>query len=126
MSITILLIEDNLSLLENASEIFELEGYKVLTATNGRKGIELLTKYVPDVIICDVMMSEIDGHGVLTYVRSNPEIAHIPFVFLSAQSEKADIQKGMQNGANAFLTKPFESDELLKIIKQQLMKIAAL
>lgn len=91
---TILLIEDNLEMRENTSEILELAGYKVIAAENGKVGVDFALKHLPDLIICDVMMPELDGYGVLHILTKNTKTAGIPFVFLTAKAEKRGFQKG--------------------------------
>ena len=81
---TILVIEDNQEMAENIVSILELADYKVLSAPNGRVGVELAQKHIPDLVLCDVMMPELDGHGVLHLLNKNPETANIPFIFLTA------------------------------------------
>jgi CRP/FNR family transcriptional regulator, polysaccharide utilization system transcription regulator len=119
---TILLIEDNLDVRENTAEILELADYKVLTAENGKIGIDLAKKNIPDLIVCDIMMPELDGYGVIHVLSKNPETAAIPFVFLTAKTEKADIRKGMNLGADDYLTKPFDDVELLDAVEMRLKK----
>ncbi|MCG8577617.1 MAG: response regulator [Flavobacteriales bacterium] len=120
----LLLIEDDLDVRENVSEILELSGYDVISAENGVEGVKLAKKEIPELIICDVMMPEMDGYGVLYSLSQDPELAHIPFIFLTAKTEKEDLRKGMQMGADDYLTKPFESTELLFAIESRLKKNA--
>lgn len=122
----ILLIEDNIEIRENTAEILELAGYKILTAANGKIGVELAFQYTPDLIICDIMMPELDGFGVLHLLARNPNTATIPFVFLTAKTEKNDFRKGMELGADDYITKPFDDVELLKVIETRLKKADAL
>jgi len=119
---TILLIEDNPDVRENTFEILELAGYKVATASNGKIGVELAQKESPDLIICDIMMPELDGYGVLHILNKKPETAGIPFIFLTAKTEKTDIRKGMNLGADDYLTKPFDDTDLLNAIEARLRK----
>jgi CRP-like cAMP-binding protein/CheY-like chemotaxis protein len=119
---TILLIEDNLEVRENTAEILELANYKVLTAENGKIGIDLAKKNIPDLIICDIMMPELDGYGVLHVLGKSPDTASIPFIFLTAKTEKADVRKGMNLGADDYLTKPFDDVELLDAVEIRLRK----
>jgi CRP-like cAMP-binding protein len=123
---TILLIEDDTALRENTAELLELEGYTLHTAPNGRIGIEMAKKQLPDLIICDIMMPEVDGYGVLEAVSLDPAITHIPFVFLSAKTEHKEVRKGMDLGADDYLTKPFEEEELLSAIGSRLAKAQTL
>jgi DNA-binding response OmpR family regulator len=118
----ILLIEDNQEVRENTSEILELAGYDVETAPNGKAGVELAQKKNPDLIICDIMMPELDGYGVLHILNKKTETAGIPFIFLTAKTEKTDIRKGMNLGADDYLTKPFDDTDLLNAIEARLRK----
>lgn len=123
MNKKIALIEDNHEMRENIQEILELANYKVYSAENGKKGVELIKSEKPDLILCDIMMPELDGYGVLYMVSKNPETASIPFIFLTAKSEKDDFRKGMNMGADDYLTKPFEDTELLDAIEKRLKRI---
>ena len=119
---TILLIEDDTALRENTAELLELANYRVFMAPNGRIGIEVAKKQLPDIIVCDIMMPEVDGYGVLEAVSLEPTTTHIPFIFLSARTEHKEIRKGMDLGADDYLTKPFEEEELLSAIESRLAK----
>lgn len=118
----ILLIEDNPEVRENTTEILELAGYEVTSAPNGKVGVELVQKSKPDLIICDIMMPDLDGYGVLHILSKKPETASIPFIFLTAKTEKTDIRKGMNLGADDYLTKPFDDTDLLNAIEARLQK----
>src|SRR5688572_7986088 len=118
----ILLIEDNLGIRENTSEILSLAGYDVSTAENGKTGVDLAQRIKPDLIICDIMMPELDGYGVLHILNKNAETSGIPFIFLTAKTEKTDIRKGMTLGADDYLTKPFDDTDLLNAIETRLRK----
>jgi DNA-binding response OmpR family regulator len=118
----ILLIEDNVEVRENTSEILELAGYNVVTAPNGKVGVDLAQKETPDLIICDIMMPELDGYGVLHILTKKSETSGIPFIFLTAKTEKTDIRKGMNLGADDYLTKPFDDTDLLNAIEARLRK----
>jgi CRP-like cAMP-binding protein/ActR/RegA family two-component response regulator len=118
----ILLIEDNTDVRENTAEILMLSQYEVLTAANGKEGVELALKELPDLIICDIMMPVLDGHGVLHLLSRNAQTASIPFIFLTAKTERGDIRKGMEMGADDYLTKPFDDVELLTAIDVRLKK----
>jgi len=126
MERTILVIDDNTDIRENTAEILELAGYKTLTAENGKKGVEAATKGKPDLIVCDIMMPELDGYGVLHLLRKNAGTEHIPFIFLTAKTERSDFRKGMEMGADDYVTKPFEDIELLNAIEVRLKKSAVL
>ena len=119
---TILIIEDNDDIRESTTEILELANYQVLTADNGKSGVELATKHRPDLILCDIMMPELDGYGVLYLLNKSPETATIPFIFLTAKAERVDMRKGMEMGADDYLTKPFDDVELLNAIESRLQK----
>lgn len=118
----ILIIEDNLEVRENTAEIIELSNYEVLTAENGKVGVELALKELPDLIVCDIMMPVLDGYGVYHLLSKHKETASIPFIFLTAKSEKADFRKGMEMGADDYITKPFDGIELLNAIEVRLKK----
>lgn len=119
---TILLIEDNTEVRENTAEILELANYKVLQAENGKIGVELAQQQKPDLIICDIMMPVLDGYGVIHLLGKSPETALIPFIFLTAKSERGDFRKGMEMGADDYITKPFDDVELLKAVESRLKK----
>jgi DNA-binding response OmpR family regulator len=123
---SILVIDDNQGIRENTAEILELAGYKIFTAENGKKGVELAMKEKPDLIVCDIMMPELDGYGVLHLLRKNPEAQNIPFIFLTAKTERSDLRKGMEMGADDYVTKPFEEIELLNAIEIRLKKAEVL
>jgi CRP-like cAMP-binding protein len=118
----ILLIEDNEEVRENTAEILELSGYKVITAGDGKAGIASALKELPDLVICDIMMPLLDGYGVLHALGKHPETAGIPFIFLTAKSEKTDFRKGMELGADDYLTKPFDGSELLSAVEARLKR----
>lgn len=118
----ILLIEDNKAVRENITEILELDNYTVLAAPNGKVGVDVATKELPDLIICDIMMPELDGYGVLHMLSKNAKTSAIPFIFLTAKAERADFRKGMEMGADDFITKPFDDIELLNAVQTRLRK----
>ncbi|UII25331.1 response regulator [Fulvivirga maritima] len=122
----ILIIEDNNEIRENIAEILELDGYEPLEAANGKEGVQIAVDQHPDLIICDIMMPELDGYGVLHILAKKEQTANIPFIFLTAKAEKTDIRKGMNLGADDYLTKPFEDTELLDAIQIRLKKTEAL
>jgi CRP/FNR family transcriptional regulator, cyclic AMP receptor protein len=117
---TILLIEDNEIMRENTAEILELSNYKVMSAENGKLGIELAAKNSPDLIICDIAMPEMDGLEVLKELSAIKGIKDIPFIFLTALSEKSQINNGLSLGANEYVTKPYMGEELLKVVAKYL------
>jgi CRP/FNR family cyclic AMP-dependent transcriptional regulator len=122
----ILLIEDNDEVRENTAEILELSNYKVFTAPNGKEGVEVAFRELPDLIVCDIMMPVLDGYGVLHMLSKNPQTSAIPFIFLTAKSEKSDFRKGMEMGADDYITKPFDGIELLNAIEARMRKTDAL
>ncbi|HZH70447.1 MAG TPA: response regulator [Flavobacteriaceae bacterium] len=122
----VLLIEDDTVVRENTAELIELSGYEVFTAPNGKVGVEKSKKLLPDIIICDIMMPELDGYGVLRALSENPDTKYIPFIFLSAKTDHKDIRKGMDLGADDYLTKPFEENDLLSALESRLAKAAIL
>ena len=124
MGRTILVIDDNNDIRENTAEILDLAGYTTFTAENGKKGVELAMKEKPAVIICDIMMPELDGYGVLHILNKSTETSGIPFIFLTAKTEKTDIRKGMNLGADDYLTKPFDDTDLLNAIEARLKKFS--
>jgi DNA-binding response OmpR family regulator len=124
MTNSILVIDDNKDIRENTAEILDLAGYKTFMAENGRSGVEIALKEKPSIIICDIMMPELDGYGVLHLLRKNPETQNIPFIFLTAKTERSDFRKGMEMGADDYITKPFEDIELLNAVEIRLKKSA--
>jgi CRP/FNR family transcriptional regulator, polysaccharide utilization system transcription regulator len=118
----ILIIEDNDDIRENLAEILDLAGYQTFTAENGKIGVEQAERILPDLILCDVMMPVLDGFGTLNILHKKPQTADIPFIFLTAKSEKADFRYGMNLGADDYITKPFESNELLQVVEMRLKK----
>ena len=119
---TILIIEDNLDVRENTAEILELANYKVLQAENGKQGVELAQQVKPDLIICDIMMPVLDGYGAIHLLSKSSETASIPFIFLTAKSERMDFRKGMEMGADDYISKPFDDIELLKAVESRIKK----
>lgn len=119
----ILLIEDNEDIRNNTAEILELSNYQVITAENGKTGIEKAIEHQPDLIICDIMMPVLDGYGVLHAVHRNEPIKNTPFIFLTAKTERSDYRKGMELGADDYITKPFSGTELLNAVDSRIKKI---
>lgn len=117
-----MLIEDNTAVRENIEEILELAGYTVVSAPNGKKGVDAVLKETPDLIICDIMMPELDGYGVLHMLSKNPKTSSVPFIFLTAKAERNDFRKGMEMGADDYITKPFDDIELLNAVETRLKK----
>lgn len=122
----ILVIEDNNEIRENIGEILELADYEVRLAENGKRGVELAMEEHPDLILCDIMMPELDGYGVLHILSKKESTQRIPFIFLTAKAEHADLRKGMLLGADDYLTKPFDDIELLDAIESRLKKYDAI
>jgi len=118
----ILVIEDSKEVCENIQQILELEDFSVITAVNGRIGIELAQHQTPDLIICDVMMPEVDGYGVLETLQKDVMARNIPFIFLTAKAEYRSMRQGFELGADDYLTKPFSPNDLLKAISVRLHK----
>jgi CRP/FNR family cyclic AMP-dependent transcriptional regulator len=119
----ILLIEDNEALRENTAEILSLANYDVMTAENGKIGVEKAIANPPDLIVCDIMMPVLDGYGVYQIISKHPNLQHIPFIYLSAKSERTDLRKGMEMGADDYITKPFSDSELINAIRARLEKL---
>lgn len=119
---SVLVIDDNPDIRENTAEILDLAGYRTFTAENGKTGVEIAIRERPSLIVCDIMMPELDGYGVLHLVRKNDDTQHIPFIFLTAKTERTDFRKGMEMGADDYITKPFEEIELLNAIEIRLKK----
>jgi DNA-binding NarL/FixJ family response regulator len=117
---TILIIEDEPEMRRNLATILRLEKYNPLTAQNGREGIEMARKETPDLVLCDVMMPELDGYGVLRELRSNSSTEATPFIFLTARGEKPDVRAGMNLGADDYLTKPVAKSDLLSAIRTRI------
>ncbi|CAG5067521.1 Regulator of RpoS [Dyadobacter sp. CECT 9623] len=122
MNESILIIEDNDNIRESTAEILEFSGYQVLQARNGKIGVEMASSQKPDLILCDIMMPELDGYGVLYLLNKNPVTNAIPFIFLTAKVERADFRRGMEMGADDYLTKPFDDIELLNAVETRLKK----
>ena len=119
---SVLIIEDNQDIRESTAEILELANFNVQTAENGKKGVEMAIASPPDIILCDIMMPELDGYGVLFMLSKDERTANIPFIFLTAKAERADMRKGMEMGADDYLVKPFDDAELLNAIETRLSK----
>lgn len=122
----VLLIEDDTVLRENTAELLELSDYEVLTAANGKIGLDRAKETKPDIIICDIMMPVLDGYGVLEGLSKHHDTKFIPFIFLSAKTERQDVRKGMDLGADDYITKPFSEDEIISAIESRIAKAAIL
>ena len=118
----ILVIEDEPEMRRNLTTVLRLEHFTPLAAENGRTGVKLAEQEKPDLILCDVMMPELDGYGVLQALRAHPDLTLIPFIFLTAKGEKDDLRNGMNLGADDYLTKPVAKADLLKAIEARLRR----
>jgi CRP-like cAMP-binding protein len=122
MSHTILVVEDDREMIENISGILQLADYHVIKASNGRTAVTMALQHQPNLIICDIMMPELDGYGVLKILGNNPQTAGIPFIFLTAKADRSDVRAGMELGADDYIIKPFDGSELLKVVEVRLRK----
>jgi len=122
MAKKVLVIDDNADIRENTAEILDMAGYRSITASDGKEGVDVAVEQQPDIIVCDIMMPGLDGYGVLHLVRKNPSLVNIPFIFLTAKTERSDFRKGMEMGADDYLTKPFTQIELLNAVETRLKK----
>lgn len=118
----ILVIEDEAEMRRNLVTLLRLEGYQSIAAENGRAGVELAKSQAPDLILCDVMMSGLNGHGVLQTLHEDPKTSLIPFIFITAKGEKEDLRHGMNLGADDYLTKPVARADLLNAIEARLLR----
>jgi CRP-like cAMP-binding protein/CheY-like chemotaxis protein len=118
----ILVIEDNEAIRENIAEILEIAGYEVFTAENGKTGVDIALKNIPDLVLCDIMMPVLDGYGTLHIFQKNTNLSNIPFIFLTAKTERADLRKAMEMGADDYIPKPFTELELLSAIENRWRK----
>ncbi len=118
----VLIIEDEKNIRETIKEILELNDYEIAIAENGLIGIAKALQFKPDLIVCDVMMPEMDGFDTLKNIRAINEISNTPFVFLTAKTETRDFREGMNSGADDFLNKPFNTQELLEVIQLRISK----
>jgi two-component system sensor histidine kinase/response regulator len=122
----ILLVEDDLALLNGMCDTLDLVGYRTVSATNGQEALTSLQQVRPDLIISDIMMPEMDGYDFHQAVSSNPETATIPFIFLTAKTDQADVRKGLRDGVDAYLIKPFELEDLLIHVENKLRRFATI
>jgi len=118
--IRVLIIEDNLEIRENTSEILQLKGYEVITSDNGRDGIAAVLRESPDVILCDIMMPDVNGYQVIRELRANPLSEKIPFIYVTASGEKSEVKMAMELGANGYVRKPYDVKELIEAIQKVL------
>jgi len=119
---TILAIEDDPNLRKSIFKVLEREGFRVLTATDGARGVELAQTQLPDLILCDILMPEQDGYGVLNCLRQVQETADIPFIFLTSKSDLSDLRRGMTLGADDYVPKPFDARDLVQAVRTRLDK----
>ncbi|WP_375510983.1 EAL domain-containing protein [uncultured Nostoc sp.] len=122
----VLIIEDEEAVRENILDLLKAENFETIAAANGKIGVNLAISEIPDLILCDMMMPQLDGYGVLTALRQHPSTVTIPFIFLTAKSAKSDLRQGMNMGADDYITKPFTRAELLSAIMNRLEKHATL
>jgi CheY-like chemotaxis protein len=115
---TVLIIEDNREIGENTSEILELAGFKAIVSENGRTGVHTAAQLLPDIILCDIMMPELNGYEVMKQLKANPATSKIPFIYLTASAEKKEVEMAMNMGADGYVRKPFETNELLDAIRR--------
>lgn len=115
---TVLIIEDESALRKDIAELLQFENYRPIEAENGLEGVEQARRHRPDLIICDISIPELNGYGVLETLRTDQTIPHIPFIFLSARTDRQDIEKGMAMGADDYLTKPFTIQHLLSTVRK--------
>jgi len=115
---TILIVDDNTAIRENLSEILELRGYRILTAVNGKTGLALAKEKKPDIILCDVLMPEMDGYNVFNSLKDSPDTMNIPFIFITASASKKEVENGLIVGADGYITKPFDGAELCATIER--------
>ena len=123
---TILVVEDNLALLEGIRDLLEVSGYNALIAENAEEALKLLADNRPDLIVSDIMMPGMDGYQFYEEVRKRPELIEVPFIFLTARGEKRDIRKGKELGADDYITKPFEEEDLLVVVRAKLARRQAI
>jgi CheY-like chemotaxis protein len=113
---TILVIEDNKEILENTIELLELKGYQVLSAINGKAGLELALQHKPDLVLCDIMMPVMNGYEVFAALKANSGTADIPFIFVTASVERSEVEAGLGMGADGYIRKPFEAKDLFEAV----------
>jgi CheY-like chemotaxis protein len=113
---TILLIEDNAEIRENTIEILELSGYSVISANDGKEGLDVAEAMLPDLVLCDIMMPQMNGYEVLAALRKSKRTAHIPLIYVTASAEKSEVKAALDMGANGYVRKPFDARELIDTI----------
>jgi DNA-binding NarL/FixJ family response regulator len=122
----LLLVDDDPNLILLVKDYLEWKGYEVVAAENGREALEILETQIPDMIVCDVMMPEMDGYTFVEKVKNNPKLNWIPFLFLSAKGQSSDRVKGLSKGADVYMVKPFEPEELVAQVKSSLSQVERL
>jgi DNA-binding NarL/FixJ family response regulator len=120
---TILVIEDEPDMRQNIVMLLNLEGYEVLEAPNGRIGVDTARAHLPDIILCDITMPDIDGYAVISMIRGIAELRSVPFIFLTARGNPKDVRTGMNLGADDYLPKPFTATDLLTAIETRLNRL---
>jgi len=115
---TVLVIEDNPEILDNTTEILMMVGFQVITAVDGKAGVSTAVTQIPDIILCDIMMPEMNGYDVLKSLKQNPATAKIPFIYVTASAEKSEMIKAMEMGADGYVRKPFDVNELIDAIRK--------
>jgi two-component system sensor histidine kinase/response regulator len=120
---TLLLVDDDLAILEGVADLLELHGYNIITATDGVEALQAMRQQTPDLVISDIMMREMDGYQFYEEVRKNPAWTMLPFIFLTARGQTIDVRRGHSLGADAYLTKPFEPEDLLIAIRARLKRM---
>ena len=120
---SILIIEDDQAICTNIELILKMEGYRVFSANNGRGGLSMIQEKRPDLILCDIMMPEMDGRELLEELRNDPDCTDIPLIFVTAMGERSEVRQGMAAGADDYLTKPFSADELVAAVTGRLYRL---
>jgi len=123
MSAIILVVDDNAELVEGVKITLEMEGYQVLTATDGVEALDILERTTPDLILADIMMPNMDGYELYERINSDPRWVQIPFVFLTAKTDKADILRGKEMGVDDYITKPFDPQDLIAVVRGRLKRM---
>ncbi len=126
METIVLIVDDNPDLIDGVKLTLEMEGFQVLAAENGREALEILNRITPDLILADIMMPEMDGYELYEQVHQDERWTHVPFIFVTAKTEKADIQRGKELGVDDYITKPFDPDDLIAAIRGRLKRVAEL
>lgn len=117
----ILVVDDSQDILTSLTDLLEESGYYVLTAGNSQSALRIMQENIPDLILCDIVMPELTGYDLLSEIKKNTMTMNIPFIFISAQAEKMDVKKGLNAGADEYLTKPFDSVALLGLVERMLI-----